>query len=181
MYDHLGALKDDALDLAAGAVGVTVGALAAKWVTGQLEKTLEIDTFVGGKKFGTVVNGLIPIAVGALIQTYGASKLKKDTFARNATTGVAVGMVAYGLGRAVGGFLDATQKTAYLPFNGLGETDVYDYGMGGLGIGPGDVTAYMNGAPFTSESLMGAPVDIQLAGAPVSISSEPSMSAMASF
>ena len=179
MYDHLGALKDDALDLAAGAVGVTVGAVAAKWVTGLTKGTLESDTFFGGKTVGTVVNGLIPVAVGALIQTYGASKLKKDTFARNATTGVAVGMVAFGIGKVVLAF--GGEKSKDFVLNGLGETDVYDYGMSGLGIGPGDVTAYMNGAPFTSESLMGAPVDVQLAGAPVSISSEPSMAAMASF
>jgi hypothetical protein len=172
MYDHLGALKDDALDLAAGAVGVTVGAVTARWVTKQVGGLL--PEFAGKE----IVNGLIPVAVGTLIQTYGASKLRKDTFARNAVTGVSVGMVAYGLGKVVLSLMPASS-----PFvlNGLGETDVYDYGMSGFGIGPGDVTAYMHGAPFTSESLMGAPVDVQLAGAPVSISSEPSMAAMAAF
>lgn len=172
MYDHLGALKDDALDLAAGAVGVTVGAVTAKWVTEKLKAPL---ANIPG---GDFINGLVPVAVGTIIQTYGASKLRKDTFARNAVTGISVGMVAFGLGKIVVGLMPDSKGFV---LNGLGETDVYDYGMSGLGIGPGDVTAYMNGAPFTSESLMGAPVDVQLAGAPVSISSEPSMAAMASF
>jgi hypothetical protein len=181
MYDHLGALKDDALDLAAGAVGVIAGAAVAKWVTSDaaLGGALK-DKFTGSGQ----INALIPVAVGVAIQTFGASKLRKDTAARNATTGVAVGMVAFGVGKFVASFMkeaDVTNLNKYLPFAGLGETDVYDYGMSGLGIGPGDVTAYMNGAPFTSESLNGAPVDVQLMGAPVSISSEPAMSAMATF
>ena len=173
MYDHLGALKDDALDLVAGAVGVTAGALTAKWVNKTVGDMLPAFT---GKD---IVVGLIPVAVGAAIQTYGASKLKKDSFARNAATGVAVGMVAIGVGKVVVALAGKTAEGFTL--QGLGETDVYDYGMSGLGIGPGDVTAYMHGAPFTSESLMGAPVDVQMAGAPVSITSAMDNAALATF
>jgi hypothetical protein len=173
MYDHLGALKDDALDLAAGAVGVIAGAAIAKWVTGDnaLGKVLSDTAFPGAAQ----VKALVPVAVGVALQTYGASNLDKDTFARNAATGAAVGMVAFGVGKLIVSF--SKDASAFVPFAGLGEADVYDYGMSGLGIGPGDVTAYMNGAPFTATDLMGAPVDVQMAGAPVSITAQPAMAA----
>ena len=180
--DHLGAWQDEGLDLLPSAAGIVVGAGIAKVVVdklvgagGALKKAgaaagtglfPEDDLFPGA----TLVGGLVPAAVGIALQVHapGSDRDAKGKLMK----GAAIGMVAYSVGKIVVSLLPAS--SGFVPFAGLGEADVYDYGMSGLGIGPGDVTAYMNGAPTTADSLMGlgagAPVDVELAGAPVSIS-----------
>lgn len=182
--DHLGAWKEDGLELASGAVGVLVGAGIAKVVVdklvgagGALKKAgepapgaagmfPEDDLFPGA----TLVGALVPAAVGIALQVYGAGPVRRAAgdAAAKAVTGAAIGMVAVSVGKLVIGFGGANVEP-YVALKGLGG-DVYDYGMNGLGIGPGDVTAYMNGAPTTAMAINGAPIDAELAGAPVSIS-----------
>lgn len=176
MYDSLGlaALKEDAMEVGAAAVGTVAGIAVAKFVAGKttdmLRKTGSDTEFVipGGKYVGPV----LPVAVGVALYTLGANKMGRGA-ARDAVAGAAAGMVAYGIGSLVSAFTAtpaATMKT--LGLQGFG--NVYDYSLNG-DFGPGDVSAYMmNGAPFTAEPyrLNGAPIDVQVAtpfnGAPTS-------------
>ena len=172
MYDSLGlaALKEDAMEVGAAAVGTLVGVGVAKFVT---SKTGPMLTFTGGQ----YVNALIPVAVGVGIYSMGANRMARGAL-RDATAGVAAGMVAFGVGKLVAAFAPETAAAT-----GLALGSVYDYSLDGLGYGPGDVSAYMmNGAPVSFErtGLSAAPVDIQqLNGAPTSfsvINTTPSMS-----
>lgn len=164
MYDSLGlaALKEDAMEVGAAAVGTVAGIGVAKFVT---DKAKDMLTFTGGQ----YVNALIPVAVGLGVYTLGAQKMGRGA-ARDAVSGVAAGMVAFGIGKLVASF-SATAGAA----TGLALGSVYDYSLNG-DFGPGDVSAYMmNGAPVSFESmraLNAAPVDIQTVtpfnGAPTS-------------
>lgn len=164
MYDSLGlaALKDDAMEVGAAAVGTLVGVGVAQFVTKQTDGMF---TFTGGKQ----VSAVVPVAVGLGIYSMGVQRMGRGA-ARDAVAGISAGMVAFGLGKLVASFLP-TEAQGYLPSMGL--AGVYDYSLGynSAEFGPGGVDAYMMaGAPFTTERLAAAPVDIQqLNGAPVSI------------
>lgn len=172
MYDSLGlaALKDDAFEVGAAAVGTLAGVAVAQFVTKQTDDMLK---FTGGKQ----VSSLIPVAVGLGIYSYGAQKMGRG-MARDAVAGVAAGMVAFGVGKLVVSLLPDTAKASvqqFLPSMGL--NGVYDYSLGynTAEYGPGGVEAYMMaGSPVSFEparQFAAAPVDIQqLNGAPVSIS-----------
>lgn len=176
MYDSLGlaAIKDDAMEVGAAAVGTLAGVAVAQFVTKQADgmltdKATNAPSFPGAR----AVSSLIPVAVGLGIYTYGAQKMGRG-MARDAVAGVAAGMVAFGVGKLVASFLPDAAK-AYLPSMGL--SGVYDYSLGynTAEYGPGGVEAYMMaGSPVSYERLNAAPVDIQqssngFAGAPVSI------------
>lgn len=170
MYDSLGlaALKEDAMEVGSAAVGTLVGVGVAKFVTDKVGGML---TFTGGQ----YVNALIPVAAGVAIYSMGANRMQRGAL-RDATAGVAAGMVAFGVGKLVASFAPAAASAT-----GLSLGNVYDYSLDGLGYGPGDVSAYMmQGSPTSMESLAAMPVDIQqLNGAPTSfdvISTTPSMS-----
>jgi len=164
MYDSLGlaALKEDAMEVGAAAVGTVAGIGVAKFVT---SKTGPMLTFTGGQ----YVNALIPVAVGVAVYSMGANKMGRGA-ARDAVAGVAAGMVAFGIGKLVASFSPATGAAT-----GLALGNVYDYSLNG-DFGPGDVSAYMmNGAPVSFEPyrlLAAMPVDIQTVtpfnGAPTS-------------
>lgn len=198
-YMGLAALKEDAISVGSTAAGIVVGAGVAKVVVNKLseallntdEKTKADSPYIfPGANY---VAALVPAAVGIAIQTYGASKLSGA--AKDATSGVAAGMVAYSIGKIVANLVKGTPNEAtvggYLALGAMadgvydyslsGNNDgVYDYSLGAYNSaewGPGGVSAYMmNGfgdAPTTTE-LAGMPVDIQqlngLGAAPVSVS-----------
>lgn len=171
MYDSLGlaAIKDDAFEVGAAAVGTLAGVAVAQFVTKQVDGMLTKDaapSFPGARQ----VSSLIPVAVGLGIYTYGVKRMGGGV-ARDAAAGVAAGMVAFGVGKLVASFIP--QAKAALPEMGL--AGVYDYSLGynTAEYGPGGVEAYMMaGSPVSFEParLNAAPVDIQqLNGAPVSI------------
>lgn len=171
MYDSLGlaAIKDDAVEVGAAAVGTLVGVAVAQFVTKQVDGMLTKDaapSFPGARQ----VSSLIPVAVGLGIYTYGAQRLNRG-MTRDAVAGTAAGMVAFGLGKLIVSLIPQAKNT--LPAMDL--AGVYDYSLGynTAEYGPGGVEAYMMaGAPVSFEParLNAAPVDIQqLNGAPVSI------------
>ena len=192
----LAALKDDAISVSSTAAGIVVGAGVAKVVVKKLgeallntdEKTKADSPYIfPGANY---VAALVPAAVGIAIQTYGASKLSGA--AKDATSGVAAGMVAFSIGKIVANLVAGSpneEKTReYLALGAMPDgaydyslgAGVYDYSLGANNSaewGPGGVSAYMmNGfgdAPTTTE-LAGMPVDIEqlngLGAAPVSVS-----------
>jgi len=178
MYDSLGlaALKEDAMEVGAAAVGTVAGLAVAKFVTSKLSGTdgllQKADksglVFAGADKVAT----LVPVAVGVALYSMGANKMGRGA-ARDAVAGAAAGMVAYGIGALVASFTKDKAETAKTFGISLG--NVYDYSLNG-DFGPGDVSAYMmNGAPVSFEpyrQMNGAPVDIQTVtafnGAPTS-------------
>jgi hypothetical protein len=184
MYDSLGlaALKEDAMEVGAAAVGTVAGLAVAKFVTSKLSGTGGLlrkavapteagaspYVFAGADKVAT----LVPVAVGVAIYSMGANKMGRGA-ARDAVAGAAAGMVAYGIGALVASFTKDSADTAKTFGISLG--NVYDYSLNG-DFGPGDVSAYMmNGAPVSFEpyrQMNGAPVDIQTVtafnGAPTS-------------
>lgn len=185
MYDSLGlaALKEDAMEVGAAAVGTVAGIAVARFVSsklsgpgGLLTITKETDPNKGQPlfPFADKVGPVVPVAVGIALYSMGANKMDRGA-ARDAVAGAAAGMVAYGIGALVSSFTKtpaATAETLGLSLKGFG--NVYDYSLNG-DFGPGDVSAYMmNGAPFTAEPyrLNGAPIDVQVAtpfnGAPTS-------------
>lgn len=178
MYDSLGlaALKEDAMEVGAAAVGTVAGIAVAKFVTSKLTGTGGLlskagtaePIFAGADKVAT----LVPVAVGVALYSLGANKMGRGA-ARDAVAGAAAGMVAYGVGSLVAAFT-ATPANTMKTIGLQGFGNVYDYSLNG-DFGPGDVSAYMmNGAPFTAEPyrLNGAPIDVQVAtpfnGAPTS-------------
>lgn len=188
MYDSLGlaALKEDAMEVGAAAVGTVAGIAVARFVTVALNSTVagkegflvqsEGDdkgkpVFAGADKIAT----LVPVAVGVALYSMGAGKMGRGA-ARDAVAGAAAGMVAYGLGSLIAKFTEKPSETAdTLGISLKGFGNVYDYSLNG-DFGPGDVSAYMmNGAPVSFEpyrQMNGAPVDIQTVtafnGAPTS-------------
>lgn len=187
MYDSLGlaALKEDALEVGSAAVGTVAGIAVAKFVAGTLVGTEAKPGFLRSaadkSKFvfpgADKVAPLVPVAVGVAIYSMGAAKMGRGAL-RDATAGVAAGMVAYGIGSLVASFTAKANDTmGTLGLSGLGS--VYDYSLDGLGMGPGDVSAYMMaGSPITEEPLAATPVDVQqFNGAPVSFNTESPMNA----
>ncbi len=178
-YHGLAALQDDAISVGSAGVGALAGVAVARWVVDDLVMPAAApagkEAFPGAK----ALVALIPAAVGLGIQ-YLSPQVPAGA-ARDATTGVAAGMVAYSLGKLIGALMPATTDAAtrkFVPFAGMNQYD-YSLGYNSPEFGPGSVSAYMNGlgdAPITTElvrSMNGAIVDIQpvtpFNGAPVSI------------
>lgn len=180
-------LKEDAMQAAKIGGGALVGAAIAKLVIDKgaalIAPTVEEATAAGDASKGKAANKdsalrkyilpLVPVGVGVFVHSKFAPQYPL------AAPGVAAGMVAVGLGRLISNVIEKPKADKdgkkgmdvadLLPggrdsaLAGLGY--VYDYSLQGLGIGPGDVTRYMNGAPTQVQSLMGAPLQVQaLAG-----------------
>jgi hypothetical protein len=201
----LAGLQEDAIDVVVTGASALVGASVAKMVTDfaadigieyQKDAAGEFLKDAGGNKIPVadtaekkntptlpaVVPPLIPLAVGIGI-VWAGDKYKLSGKAKQAALGVAAGMAAYGIAKAVVAVLpkkkdDPNDKTTdkagdmfakYMPFQGLGAVDTYDTGLlAGLGQIDATVAAYMN------RGLMGSPTQVErlissssLAGAPI--------------
>lgn len=202
----LAGLQEDAMDVVVTGASALVGASVARMVTDfaadigvEYQKNAD-GTFVkdtGGNKVAVVgttdkpnkptlpavLPPLIPLAVGVGI-VWAGDKYKLSGKAKQAALGVAAGMAAYGIAKAVVAILpkkkdDPSDKNTdkagdtfakYIPFAGLGAVDTYDTGLlAGLGNIDATVAAYMNrglmGSPTEAYALQGAPILVQPANA----------------
>ena len=167
----LAGIKEDAMEVLSVGVGAVAGVAAAKAVTGWVESQSWVKDEKGEQAmWAKVVVPLIPLAVGVGV-VYLADKQKLKGSARQAAIGVAAGMAAVSVGKAVKAVSSDLASKLYL--NGLGaNVDTYDSGLlAGLGEMDASVARYMMaGSPTQVQTLMGAPIQVQaLAGAPTQV------------
>ena len=159
-------IKEDAMEVAAVGVGAVAGIAIAQKVTDYIDGM----EWAKGKTWAEYVSAAVPLAVGIGI-VFAADKYALKGAARSAAVGVAAGMAAKGIGKALRAASPSTADT--LGLKGLGASvDTYDSGLlAGLGQFDASVARYMMaGAPTQVQTLMGAPVQVQaLAGAPVQV------------
>lgn len=150
------------------AVSFLAGAWAGKKVTEMLAGPVSSLPVVGA--YADYILPALPIIAGIVLGAAAEDRFGRGGLAGNAISGARLGMVTVGFATYTKKVLGLSSFTAdaaaQVPLAGLGES-VFPFFPGNF-----SQAAYLpgvNGAPYVARSINGAPVSVQVAGAPTTV------------